>query len=187
MELSFERLVKFLDLVEEQLKRKPSEPMFFRPKIVDQNYQIVDFPKRFLSRKLHWTKQQTISGQFDLTGFRCICFKYSQIREYLLDDELIQYGSDYEFCCRLIQKSFKGIYLNDVILFADLTRTGLKKYNINSFSQVLEALTSVKSPYNLYYLNTYFEKVGSWRLLCIPLSLLNLAYFICKNKVGDKW
>ena len=153
-----------------------------RPLVYDPIYCIFDYPKRFISFQLHVTKNvKSDSAQFDLSGFRMICFRANEINNLRLDDNLPQYGSDYEFLVRLKKSnpalSFK--YDSKCRFIADLKPVGRKVDDRLNFTSLVSSIFDIRSPLNFKYLYRYLKSIN----LILPLLVIFIIYSRAAVKV----
>lgn len=158
-----------------------------RPYIYDPTHNVEDKPKKFLLFHLHLTRiMKSQQGEFDLSGFRLICFRSKVLRDMRLDQNLPQYGSDYELLVRLKRVNPSLIYNfdNQSKFIANLQPVDRKVSSELSISSFLSSLSDIRSPLNYKYLYYYFHSIKvAFPTLIIASIYANALMRICLNKI----
>lgn len=170
--------VEFLKLAELACHLYNNQIDCIRPRIVDRDSQIEDFPKK-ISCKILFITSQVEEGDgpdFHISGFRLIGFSREFIGVNRLDSSLVQYGSDYEFLYRLRKtKTMPKIHYNrDILFFADLTPASRKISQALTFRSFCQSIFSVTSPLSFQHLRLFFSKVS------VPFPMLSVMLMYSK-------
>ena len=147
----------------------------------------ISLPNPFLYIPRHISSDINLR-ECDMLSARFVAIRTKILRSYRFDERLIQYASDYDFFLKLKRDGKILALTNKSIIFARMERTGISRYNIDSFREYFKSYRRINSrnyfPSIIYFYTKNFGNIYGW--LNFFLKFLKDIMFIARNKVWKK-